>query len=124
MASVSDEAFWASFLYRPMSELDGVLADRMTQVFIDAFAAAALLDRPDGNAIEAQLELNVGSDAEGHRAIRVGFSFAGARLASEWDGTPETAEALVVDMARDVAQSLSADPHEDDDGRGAFERRT
>ncbi len=46
MAGMSDEAFWESLHYRPMHEVDGVLAERMTEVFIDAFAAAALLRRP------------------------------------------------------------------------------
>ena len=69
MAYMSDEAFWASFRYRPMREVDGVLADQMTEVFIDAFAAASLLTRPDRDAIEAQLELEVGSNggSPGHR---------------------------------------------------------
>jgi hypothetical protein len=124
MASVSDEAFWDSFRYRPMSELDRVLASRMSEVFIDVFGEAALLTRPDREAIEAQLELEVGSNVEGHQAIQVGFLFAGTRPACEWDGTSGAAESLVVEMARNIAEMLNSDPHEDEDWRAAFERRS
>jgi hypothetical protein len=125
MACMSDEAFWESFHYRPMREVDGVLAERMTEVFIDSFAAAALLARPDRDAIEAQLELEVGFNAEGHRAIAAGFMFAGARpCGAEWDGTSADAERLVESMAVEIAESLTIDPHEDDDWRESFERRT
>jgi hypothetical protein len=124
MASVSDEEFWGSFHYRPMRDLDGSLADRVTDAFIDAFASTALLIRPDRDAIEAQLELEVGSNADGHRAIQVGFLFAGVRPCSEWDGTGEGAEALVLNMARNIAESVSIDSHQDDDWREGFERRS
>jgi hypothetical protein len=125
MAYVSHEAFWASFRYRPMREVDGVLADQMTEVFIDAFAAASLLTRPDRDAIEAQLELEVGSNAEGRRVIGVGFMFAGARPGgAEWDGTATDAQRLVKSMALEIAHSLTVDPHEGDNWRESFDRRS
>jgi len=121
---VSDEAFWGEFHYRPMAECDPGLAERLLEVFIDGFAEAALLRTPDRRAIRANVELEVGADASGHQAIQAGFLFSGHRPASEWDGTADNAAALVDDMARQIADSVSADPHEDDDWRDGFERRS
>ena len=120
----ADEAFWGGFHYRPMSAQDDRLASRVTDVFVDAFAEAALLRQPDRVAIGAQLELEVGTNAQGDRAIQVGFMFAGSRPGAEWDGTRDAAEALVDDIARQIADSLSLDSHEDDDWREAFDLRT
>src|SRR3954454_12150136 len=107
-----------------MAEYDPDLAERLLEVFIDGVAEAALLRKPDRRAIRANVELEVGADRSGHQAIQGGFLFSGHRRASEWDGTADDAAALVDDMARQIADSVSTDPHEDDDWRDSFERRS
>jgi hypothetical protein len=124
IGGVSDEAFWEGFHYRAMSQTDEALDARLATDFLESFAEAALLVQPNREAIRAELELEVGEDADGRRAIQVGFRFAGSRQTAEWDGSDGDAEALVIEAAQAIAESLSLDPHEDDDWRLAFERRS
>ncbi len=100
------------------------LVERLRTVFVEAFAEAALLRDPDRGVIAANVELDVHTEADRDRAIEGRFLFTGAGATVPWDGTPEGAEAIVKEMALDVAASLSVDPHEDDDWRWAFERRS
>jgi hypothetical protein len=93
-------------------------------VFVEAFADAALLRDADRTAIAANVEIEVRTGPDGQSVIDCGFLFAGRGGAVPWDGTEEGAEAIVKSTAVEVAESLALDPHEDDDWRDAFERRS
>jgi hypothetical protein len=45
-------------------------------------------------------------------------------VSCEWDGTPDAAELLVENMARNIVDSVSTDPQEEDDWHAIFERRS
>jgi hypothetical protein len=93
-------------------------------LFVEAFAEAALLRDPNRAAIAANVELEVRIDPDGQAVIHCRFLFAGRGGTVPWDGTDEGAEAIVKSTAIGLAESLALDPHEDDDWRDAFERRS
>jgi hypothetical protein len=92
--------------------------------FVEAFADAALLRDPDRTAIAAEVELEAHIGPDGQGVIDCRFLFAGRGGTVPWDGTEEGAEAIVKSTAVQIAESLAIDPHEDDDWRDTFERRS
>lgn len=102
---------WRDFFaaqFRPLSEHDPALADRLAERFVRRFLQQAdLSERRYREALES-LVLEVGTTPTGALLLRARLPFTGTTTI-EWDGTGADAETTLDDVADTQARTLEGD---------------
>ena len=95
--------------FRPLGDRHPELAANLAERFVRRFLREAGLSANRYDEAREMLSIDEGTTPLGHSLLRLSFAFTGSTTTTEWDGTDEDAEALVVHTAQTLAEDVDAD---------------